>query len=723
MPCRDGDWQSLGPLEIVGFENRLFNRGIGCGKQLAIDPADHRRVYATGEHGGVWVLHRADQWPDTRWTPIADHLEGLQMRALAIAPSNPDRLYVGNGLGFVYGSRDGGTSWTPTSPTNFGFIRRILVHRSNPDTVFVAANSGFYLSADGGATWLQLLEGSTVPIPDVLDAAIDPDDSSILYVGVRQQGVFKSYDSGQNWEAVLPFSVAARQNRHMIKLSLGRRHANGSSQTDVDRTVAVKFGQQVFISSNGGRTQPVSVGSRGGDGGHPRRSDAGQQPGEWCNVLAVDPNNPAVILAGQEDLFKTIDGGTTWRRIMGSDTTSDGLGNPGRLIHEDFQDICFDPQIPGLAYLVCDGGVYVYLDGRVDDPINGDVDTERFEERNDGFAVSQFFRVGVRGPVAVGNLDHNGLKGTTSLGSGQWTHVPVGNNALETHSVYADPKRGGRFYTVNLGSAGTGQLKRLRFPTVGDGKDLLVFAPFVPYFSVVDPLTLVAQFASLPLGPVAVDMRDDSNAMLACAHATPTQGFRLMMTTEADAEPDVDAAGNPIGLPAWQVAFDNGNADPIVSVIFAPGLPGSAYAISGNGVVIFKADVTAGAVDAGWDVRGPWPQTDIRQVVVNAQFSQRIYAVSGTTFGRSQDGGRSWDAAGISSPVGRELNSIAVHPRDPHTLFIGADTGVFVSYDEGDRWSPFDQGLPNAEVTQVMIDGPYLYAVTHGRGLWRRRYC
>jgi hypothetical protein len=108
--------------------------------------------------------------------------------------------------------------------------------------------------------------------------------------------------------------------------------------------------------------------------------------------------------------------------------------------------------------------------------------------------------------------------------------------------------------TVDLGSAGTGQLKRLRFPTVGDGKDLLVFAPFVPYFSVVDPLTLVAQFASLPLGPVAVDVRDDSNAMLACAHATPTQGFRLMMTTEADAEPDVDAAGNPIGLPAWQVA-------------------------------------------------------------------------------------------------------------------------------------------------------------------------
>ena len=214
--------------------------------------------------------------------------------------------------------------------------------------------------------------------------------------------------------------------------------------------------------------------------------------------------------------------------------------------------------------------------------------------------------------------------------------------------------------------------------------------------------------------------------MLACAHATtavPAQGFRLMITTEADKEPDVDAAGNPIGLPAWEVAFDNGNVDPMVSVIFAPSSPGSVYAISGSGVVIFKADVTAGAVNADWEVRGPWAETDVRQIVVNAEFAQRIYAVSGTTFGRSRDGGRNWDTAGVSSPVGRELNSIAVHPRDPHTLFVGADTGVFISYDEGERWSPYDKGLPNAEVTQVIVDGPYLYAVTHGRGLWRRRYC
>jgi hypothetical protein len=101
-----------------------------------------------------------------------------------------------------------------------------------------------------------------------------------------------------------------------------------------------------------------------------------------------------------------------------------------------------------------------------------------------------------------------------------------------------------------------------------------------------------------------------------------------------------------------------------------------------------------------------------------------LYAVSGTTFGRSADGGRTWPSAGITTPPPAvELNSIVAHPYDPFTLFIGADTGVFVSRDDGENWSPFDEKLPNAEVMQVFIERGYLYAVTHGRGLWRREIC
>ncbi len=77
----------------------------------------------------------------------------------------------------------------------------------------------------------------------------------------------------------------------------------------------------------------------------------------------------------------------------------------------------------------------------------------------------------------------------------------------------------------------------------------------------------------------------------------------------------------------------------------------------------------------------------------------------------------------MSSPTPSELNAIVCHPEIWDTVYLGADAGVFVSYDEGASWSPIDDGLPNAQVLQVLIDGNYLYAVTHGRGLWRRVIC
>ena len=133
------------------------------------------------------------------------------MCALAVAPSDTRHLYIGNSLGFVYHSSNRGVSWSRTSATNFGFIRHILIHASTPATLFVASNSGFYLSSNGGTSWSQLLDHAIFPFrtrdtltPDALDAIMDPDDSSILYIGVRGEGVFKTFDSGQNWQIGAP---------------------------------------------------------------------------------------------------------------------------------------------------------------------------------------------------------------------------------------------------------------------------------------------------------------------------------------------------------------------------------------------------------------------------------------------------------------------------------------------------------------------------------------
>jgi len=699
--CAPGPWASVGPR----------NEGAGgCVRVIALRPGDDQTVYAGAEHGGVWRLDRADEYPVAEWRPLTDQIDQLQIRALALAESDPDVLYLGNGVGQIWRSPDGGASWArcglPAGVSDFGYVRRILIHGDDPDTLFVACNLGFFVSPDGGATWRELRND------DCLDAAMDPQDSSILYVGVRQQGVFKSYTAGAFWDEILPWSQATRSGLHMIRLALGVRNADDSLQTDADRTVVVKFGREVFVNQQGGdggaaawtaSEPPVPLDRSGApelsldDGGSLARSGYAGRRGEWSTALAVDPFDPALILTAQQNVYRSTNGGQDWSQ----------LDYPSYR-HEDIQDFCHDRERRNVVWMSSDGGVFQSADGG-----------QTFSRRSGGLEIAEFFRIGVRGDVAVGNFDHNGIFGTEQLPDGDWRRASpsgngYGNNALEFSFVYADPKREGRFYAIRHNGK---LLLRLRFPGTGGTEDLLEFAPF--------PVWTSTFSRSLPVGTIAVDDRPGSQVILCCAEKAGGDGFRVMITHDGDAEPSggppgADPAVPIIGGPAWDTALDNGDTDPMVSVVFAREATSMAYAISEAGVVYRKADV---ATPGAWERRGQWNASDVRQIVVNPYDSDGVYAASPTAVGRSVDGGASWTDVGLGTLPGTEINSIAIHPNEPHTLFLGADDGVYVSRDEGERWFPYDDELPNAETLQVFVESGFLYAVTHGRGLWRRRIC
>ena len=678
--CVAPRWETVGPIDLSG-----------CIKQVVVDPSDSNRIYAAAANGGVWVLDSISGYPTTNWRPLTDELENLQMRAVAVARSDPQILYAANGLRYLYRSPDRGVSWSRTSNTDLGEVRKILVHPSNPQTVIVASHHGLYISfAGGGAgTWTLSHAG------DVLDAVMDPLDSSIIYIAERGVGIRKTTTMGfgpDPWPIVLNWSRATSPSSSMIKIALGYRNADGSLQFDSNRTIAAKLGSEVFTNQRGGRDSGTDWQSRGARGGNGY--------GDWCHAIAVDPFNPNVILAAQQELFRTDNGGTSWSQRA-------TYYKP----HEDQQSIAFDPNNSGVVYLANDGGVFRSTDGgqvwyvERAGAINvaDEIAARRSLVRR--LITAEFYRVGVQGNHAVGNLYHSGIIASSNLSTGTWEGIE--GHAWEFQYIYADPKRLRRYYVF------AGELLRRRYPGTGTD-DFIVFGRFTPYIS--------GGYTSSPVGAIAVDTRPGSETILVGAgpDAATGAGYRLMVTRNGNQEPSRDAAGNVVGLPTWTAEVDNGRTDPIVSIMFAPSLPGKAYAISESGKVYSKNDVNAAGA---WVEPGRWVTSGVRQLAVHPRLDSTLYAITSDRLAYSADSGASWTEIGAGQLPRSEFNSIVAHRSNPRILYLGADSGVYVSPDAGNTWSPFDTGLPNAEVLQIYWENNHLYAVTYGRGLWRINPC
>jgi len=669
LPCSDPGWSSLGPIDLAG-----------CIKQVVVDPSNANRLYCAASNGGIWRLANISSYPSMTWQPLSDQLDNLSMSAMAVAPSDPQVLYATNALQYLYRSADGGANWIRTSPSNLGYVHRLLVHPSDANTVFAASSSGFRVSFDGGGTWQLQRAG------DVTDAAFDPDDNSIIYLAQRSTGVLKSTTFGFGpWTTMLPWSRATTPSSTMIKLALGRRRG-GVAQTDANRTVVAKFGSEVFVNQRGGRdsgTDWVSRGARGGNG-----------YGDWCHVLAVDPFDSRVILAGQQELFRTSNDGVAWATVATYYAP-----------HEDQQSVAFDTVNVNVVYLSNDGGVFRSADGGQTWQGTGTTIADEIAARrnlNRNLATAEFYRVGLSGVRAVGNLYHSGIIATTDVSSGLWSGIE--GHAWEFNNVYADPKRPARFYVFG------GSLIRRRFPGTGS-QDFAQYGAFQPH-------------AGAAQGAIAVDTRAGFNTLLAGADDSASGTAGLMVAPDGDTEPVLAADGVTwTNLPAWASAFAT-PGDPVVAIAFAPSTPGMAYAITAAGRLYVKADVAAAGA---WTQPGQWAISDVRHLCVDGTRNDYLYAISGNRVGRSRNGGATWTTvatagAGMQLPDS-PLRAIVSHPARLGHLYAAAEIGVFASADGGASWSAYDERLPNAAVQQLYWSAGYLYAVTHGRGLWRRRPC
>ena len=341
-----------------GLELRGIGPALMAGRiaDIAVDPHDRGTWYVAVGSGGVWKTTNAG----TTWTSIFDGQGSYSIGCVTVDPNDPEVVWVGTGenvggrhVAFgdgVYKSLDAGVTWKKVGLEHSEHIAKIVVDPRDSRVVFVASQGplwspggdrGLYRTADGGATWQQVLAGGEYT--GVTDLVMDPRNPDVLLAATHQRyrtvaalvdggpesGIHKSTDGGLTWR---------RLSRGLPEEDMGRIGLAVSPQDPevVYATIELAHKKGGFYrSEDGGETwEKRNDYLSGGTGPH------------YYQEIFASPHQFDRVYQMDADLHITEDGGKTFKNV------------PEQSKHGDSHALVFDPQDPD--YLLCgtDGGLY-----------------------------------------------------------------------------------------------------------------------------------------------------------------------------------------------------------------------------------------------------------------------------------------------------------------------------------------------------------------------------
>ena len=736
-----GDWTSIGPDPIVqigrspDYPALAMSGRIGA---LAIRSTSPYTMYLGAAQGGVWV----SSTETNQWIPRTDQTPSLAIGAIALAPSNEDVVYVGTGEGALSGdsyfgngvlkSTNAGQTFTQVSGDTFNqvSISKLAVDPNNPDHVYAAVLSGvagsvavrgsgatpygIYESKDGGATWTGLLT-TTNRLEGATDVVIDPQNPDILYASFWSRGIEKSTDGGQTWElAMNGMPPAADYTIAPTRFALGISHPTKT----VSATLYTGF--EWYDSSYNYHASGVWKSTD--DAKHWSETSA-DVVGGYCgssanfsqcwydNVIAVDPSNPDIVYAmglfnydtGTGGIFRSMDGGATWINI-------------GWHQHPDYHAFAFRADEPSHILVGNDGGVWYSPNygGRLNatDPmtatdwvnLNGtvDPDTAAVTHRS-GLAIAQFTGIAqnpsVGGRVYGGTQDNGTLRKSTI--SNTWYDMASGDGG---HTLVdpSDPRYVyGTYYYVSPYRFTDGMLGYFfSNEAIYNGLDRTDRSAFyVPF--ILDP----GDPARLYLGTYRVYRTDNRGDLWQDISSDLTSGCTSRANSRTGVACVVTALSANAGSPALYVGTGDGylwmTPD---STVASPDW----MRLDGDNSGLPIRPVSAIAMDA----------SDYRVAYVAFSGFNAASLVHGHVF-KTTDAGATWtDISGDLPDV--PVDSLALDPSDPDTIYAGTDVGVLVTTNGGTSWVPLGNGFPIVSAVDLDVN-PYLgllRAGTHGRGAW-----
>ncbi len=727
-------WEAIGPapIEEGGLSNvsaQVEPSGVvrgnvsGRTKAIVFDPTNPQIVYVATATGGIWKS--TDGGANYTLTTANVELPSLAFHSLAIAPSNPQILYAGTGEIAVAGgygilkSTNGGQSWTLVGDDTFQnhVIANIVVDPQNPNRLWAASNllagfnartrfpgqlvikdnPGVYISEDGGTTWQP-----GIRCPNICDGftslKASPTNPLVQYAALHGAGLFRTTDGWQTSQQ-LPFPERGPSGPYgRLEIGIGSSGGQDVLYVGMESSKLVNVnGQQttqawgfVLKSTDSGQNWTVL--------------DAPNYCGQQCfydNVVTTVPDDANTVylggnasdiedaqgnyLASPGAVFRSTDGGNRWFFAAPS-VASDTATASQRAIHADIHAIAFEPNNPNAIWVGNDGGVARSRDGGA-----------TWDHPNNGLGTLQFIGIGVHPTnpdIVFGGMQDNGK---AKWNGTRWVGIDTGDGGFSEIDPF-DPTiwYSTRFNLPTImqfqrnSNSGSAPPDEWENKTEGIGRDR------VGFYAIFEP---------------------DRSTPGVLYWGT----FRLYRTINRG--------------DSWQVISPDltrgvQTRGYLTAIKVAPSDARTIYTGSSDGLVYVTRDLGRNWTNT---TRAPLPNRFVSDLAIHPTDPNIAYAVyagynrntqqtPGHVF-RTTDGGATWADVSNNLPD-IPANAIEVDPKNPNEIYVGTDLGVFFSSDGGVSWAPLTQGgFPFVPVYDLDINNTtrYIYAATHGRGIYRAR--
>jgi photosystem II stability/assembly factor-like uncharacterized protein len=688
-------WRSLGP--------QRGGRSIG----VAGSAARPNEYYFGATGGGLWKTTDGG----TNWRPVTDgQINSASVGAVAVAPSNPDVVYIGMGEAQlrgniaqgdgVYKTTDGGKTWKHIGLKDSQTVSRLRVHPTNPDLVYAAVlghvagpndERGVFRSKDGGATWDRVLFRDNKT--GAVDLTLDPNNPSVVYAtmweafrmshmmssGGPGSGIFKSTNGGDTWTEI-------SRNPGLPKGVLGKMGitVSGADSNRLYAQIEAEDGG-FFMSDDAGATWKLVT---------DRREQ--RQRAFYYTRLYADPKAKDTVYVLNVGFHKTTDAGKTWTTI--------------RVPHGDNHDLWISPDDPKRMVQSNDGGGNVTVNG-------GETWTEQ------DYPTSQFYHVTTTNHVpyhVCGAQQDNSTACVSSQSSesmfGERT-APIFYSAGGGESGYIapHPTKLDVFYAGSYG----GYISRFDRST-GQTRAINPY----PDNPMGYPSGQIAERFQWTF-PIVLSPHDPNELYVGSQHLWLSTNEGQSWTKVS---PDL-TRGDPstMGDSGGPITKDHTGVETYGTIFtFAPSRVDRNVMWTGSddGYIHVTRDKTK-----TWTNVTPKDLPEFARISIVEASPHRAGTayVAANRYGRgdfapyvyrTDDYGQTWTKI-VAGVAARDFaRAIREDIKRPKMLYLGTENGIYVSYDDGAKWESLRQGLPVTPVHDIAVTDRDLVIGTHGRGFY-----